>query len=290
MKIVNIIGGLGNQLFQYAFALILKTKYADEEVKIDLHHFNHYPLHNGYELDQIFKCDLPVATSTDIRSLSYYIPNYKLSRIARRLLPRKSTEFIETTFGKYDAAVLEFNGDCYFEGYWQAAQYFNEYRNTVLDAYQFKPFDRQINLQCAEDMMNTNSVAVHVRRGDYLKDPTYGNICTIEYYQKAFEYTIKNLHNANFYIFSNDIEWCQQKFQSLLSGHKITYINWNTGRESYRDIQLMTYAKYLIVANSSFSWWGSFLNNREDKTVIAPHKWINKEEASDIQDRSWLLI
>jgi len=299
MKIVNIIGGLGNQMFQYAFAVSLKAKFPKEEIFLDIQHFNVLfvknfkgrNVHYGFELDKILQeVALPVANKFILRKVTRYIPNYWLSRIARKLLPKKKTEFIDDNFGKFSPEVYYKEGDCYYEGYWQSAKYFTENKTLIKKSLRFKEFTDLTNVRLSKKMLSENSVAIHVRRGDYLQQSLYKNIATIEYYHKSIQMIKSIINEPIFYVFSNDLEWCKENMQPLLEGYEITYLSHNKGNESFRDIMLMCCCKGMIIANSSFSWWAAFLNERDDNVICAPKKWINMHGAEDIQDSSWILI
>ena len=144
MKIVNLIGGIGNQMFQYAFAVALKKHFPNEDIYIDIHHFNVLflksfkgrNLHNGYELDKVLqRTIIPIASKKQLSKVTYYIPNYWLSRFARKCLFKRKTEYIEEQFGKYSPDVFQQLDDCYYEGYWQSAKYFLSCKEDVVDAF-----------------------------------------------------------------------------------------------------------------------------------------------------------
>lgn len=164
MKIVNIIGGLGNQMFQYAFALGLKSKFPHEAIKIDLSHFKGYPLHNGYELERVFGLKLlDVASSVDLMKVSYYVPNYKLSRLVRRVFPHRKSEYIEPRlFTDWSLDINAIKGNCYFEGSWQNFNYFEDIEIDIRNAFSFKDKLQGENLQIANLVESTNSVSIHI--------------------------------------------------------------------------------------------------------------------------------
>jgi hypothetical protein len=289
MKIVNIIGGLGNQMFQYAFALALKQRFPQEEVKIDVSSYGTYNLHNGLEIDRIFDVSLPFATKAEIKRLSYHSDNYKIGRYMQKLLPRRKTTCHELPLGRFDRRDLFTHEDKYYEGYWQNYQYFDMYREEIRKAFRFK-----LELPAAvealrEEICSVNSVCIHVRRGDYLLHKLYRGCCESDYYQRAIEYIHKTESEPHFFIFSNDIEWCKENIVDLLGSH-YTFVECNRGADSYRDMQLMTCAKRLIIANSSFSWWGAYLNRNEDVKVIAPVIWSNNNRYFDRQLPTWIRL
>jgi len=287
MKIVNILGGLGNQMFQYAFAVVLRNRFPQEEILIDTHHFNYYPWHNGYEIDSIFSnADLPIATPLQILKLSWYIPHYKLSRVVRRVLPNRKTEYIQKTPYEYDSEVYNNERNLYYEGYWQHFKYFEGMESKLKKIFSFgTPNDK--NHRCGLELSKNDSVGIHVRRGDYVGNKGFGGICTEKYYLHAIN-SLSIKDNTVVYVFSNDISWCKEHIEPMLS-NDIVYVDWNRGKNSYWDMYLMTKCRKLILANSSFSWWGAYLNDSVEQ-VIAPKKWRNMIDNVQIQMPQWYLI
>lgn len=290
MKIVNIIGGIGNQMFQYALALTFCFDHPEDKILIDISHYNHYKLHTGFELKRVFNVNLPVAQKSDIACLSYYIPHYTLSRIVRKILPKRKTEYIERAPYHYDDALGKLAGDMYFEGYWQSPKYFDRYRRQITEAFKFPEFDNLENRETARAIGQQETVSIHVRRGDYVGTTDYSGICTVEYYRKAIEWVFATWKAPVFFIFSDDMDWCKSNIIPLLRGRQVFLVDCNRGKDSYRDMQLMSMANCCVIANSSFSWWGAWLNARPEKVVIAPSKWVNSTDAKDIYPSDWILV
>lgn len=299
MKIVNITGGLGNQMFQYAFAIYLKNKFPNEKVYIDTQHYNTLffkkfkgiNLHNGFEINKIYpKATLPVASFRQLSKISYWIPNYLLSRIFRKVFPVRNTEYIAdyTLNYSFDRTAAEHNGDCYYEGYWQCIKYLTEVRDEICQVFSH-PAPDKCNSDLIEQIRNSISVGIHVRRGDYLNEPEFKGICGINYYTEAIEAILQHSPNCEFFIFSNDITWCKDNLVNLFKGAKYTFVTVNKGAHSCWDMFLMTYCRNLIIANSSFSWWGAFLNKNADR-VYAPYPWLNRNCEIDLYDDSWIKI
>lgn len=299
MKIVNIIGGLGNQMFQYAFALRLKKEYNDEKIFIDVTHFNYFfikklgkaNLHNGYEIEKVFpNANLPHANAWNIMKVSWYMPNYWMSRIIRKILPIRASEYIQkkTDIFAYSPDVFSHDKDTYYEGVWESVHYLVPIRESVKNIFSH-PEPNETNRTLINEMEAINSVGLHVRRGDYLKHPDFSNICDIDYYQKAIGEILKDGVKHVFYIFSNDMQWCKENLSSLMQGHDIIYVSENKGDNSCWDMFLMSHCKDLIIANSSFSWWGAFLNSRDGR-IIAPSKWTNRVAEYDIWLDDWKRI
>lgn len=299
MKIVNIIGGLGNQMFQYAFALSLKERFADEEVLIDTSHFHYLflkkiksaNLHNGFEIEKVFSnACIPIASARQLRRVTRYIPNYLLSRVARKYLPVKDTEILQTPkdYFAYDPEIYHISGDRYFEGIWEAISYHLPYRKQIQQVFAH-PEPNQRNAGYIRDMEAVNSVGIHVRRGDYLYHPDFRDICDLDFYRRAIEEILKDGSNHVFYIFSNDFPWCEENIKPLLKGQELEFVICNTGEHSCWDMFLMSHCQDLIIANSSFSWWGAFLNERSGR-VVAPAKWTNRVAEYDMWAPEWIRI
>ena len=299
MKIVNIIGGLGNQMFQYAFALSLKERFPDSVVKIDTSHFHYIflkkwktaNLHNGYEIDQLFpNANLEKASILDLLHVTWYVPNYWLSRFFRKVLPLRKTEYIQSSMicTSYDEKAYKQSDNCYYEGYWQSITFYLPIREKIKNIFKH-PIPNSINANYIEKISMANSVGIHIRRGDYLLSPEFRGICTLDYYKKGIDEILKDGEKHSFYIFSNDVDWCKDNICPLLHSHDCHIVTENKGKDSCWDMFLMTYCKDLIIANSSFSWWGAFLNDRGGR-VVAPKKWDNKNRELDFWAPDWIKI
>lgn len=299
MKIVNIIGGLGNQMFQYAFALALQEKHKNEVVKIDVSHFNYVfikkyksaNLHNGFEIEKVFpKATLQHATPWDLMKVTWYMPNYVLSRVVRKVLPTRKNEYIQKPIDifAFNEEVLNAKGNGYYEGVWQAIEYHKDIKEKLQEVFAH-PQPNEYNSRLIDEISNCNSVGIHVRRGDYLSADDFSGICDVEYYKKGIAEILSDNEQHIFYVFSNDIQWCKEHIEPLVKGHNIVYVNGNTGKDSCWDMFLMTYCKDLIIANSSFSWWGAFLNKRVNKVVV-PYPWVKREGKIENYCKEWIKI
>lgn len=291
MKLVKFYGGLGNQMFQYAFLVALREKW-HEEVLMDTSLYKTYGLHNGFELDKVFNITAGKATKQQTKKISFYTTNYRLSRIYHYFFIPKNTEFREWTYGKFYPKALGFEGNKAFEGYWHHWEYFNIYRDIIFKEFSLKqPLDTK-NTSLLHELQNSNkSVSIHVRRGDYLKKRIYKGLCGVEYYHDAIEKAKEIAGNdADFYFFTNDIHWCQENLTNLIDLEHIHFVDWNNKENSYKDMILMTGCRLNIIANSSFSWWGAYLNQRYDQVVIAPKDWVNKQMPNPIQMQDWILL
>lgn len=297
MKIVNIIGGLGNQMFQYAFALALKEQNNGEDVFIDTQHFhtlffNKYKntnLHNGFELHKVFKeLKVPIADWKKLIKVTYYIPNFILSRVARRVLPKRKSEFIEMKRFAYDSLVFERKGNCYYEGYWQSINYYLPIKDKIIKEFDFG-CPNAYNKNILKKINESETVGMHIRRGDYLYIPEFQGLCDLDYYQRAIKEIQVTNRKITYLIFSNDIKWCKENISPLVGKNEIIFVTENKGINSCWDMFLMSQCDNLVIANSSFSWWGAFLNKRAKK-IIAPIRWKNTEQNIDLFDPTWIRL
>lgn len=289
MKIVNTIGGLGNQMFCYAFALALKKR-NNEDIFVDISHFNHYGLHDGFLINEIFNVkEINVAGKKEISRVTRYIPHYTLSRIARRILPKKSKEYIENRDYVYDEEALNVKGDCYYEGYWQSPLYFDTIKEDVLKMFAFTNVIGT-NKELSKLIITVNSVSIHIRRGDYLNAKSFMGICELDYYKKAISKINVTVENPYYFIFSNDIDWCVDNLKNIINTDRVNFVSHNVGKDSFWDMYLMSCCKNMIIANSSFSWWAAYLNNNKDAKIICPKKWVNRDYDTQVHLDSWEII
>lgn len=301
MKIVNVIGGLGNQMFQYAFAVALKARCPYEKVYVDTQHYKNAFIkvyhgndfyHNGYEIDKVFpNASIKPASALDLMKVSYYIPNQILARAVRRLFPKRRTEFVaDQQPYVFLPEATDIKGDCYFDGYWMTPKYFDAYRDAIIKEFSFRPFSNKENLAIELLLKQDNSVTIHIRRGDYVGSSTLGGICTIAYYRNAIREARKLINNPAFFVFSNDAKWCMENLKDVFGDSEVHFVAHNKGSESYRDMQLMSIARCNILANSSFSWWGAYLNQRDDHITFCPNKWHNTMLHDEIFPKNWIKV
>lgn len=290
MKIVNILGGLGNQMFVYAMYLALKEAHPDEEVYICKRSYNGYPLHNGYELGNVFGADAPEASLWQLLKIAYPYWNYRTWQLMRHFFPKRSCMLSGTEDIPFDYENVTRKEDGFYDGYWQNENNFLPIRDKILEVFSFPQFNDKRNIELAELITNKRAVSCHVRRGDYLKDPLYG-VCTSEYYVKAIDEINRKVSPDLYCVFSDDVKWCKENLGEIIGKDKeIVFVDWNKGENSFRDMQLMSLCNHNIIANSSFSWWGAWLNNHDDKVVVAPNIWMNKPMVNDPLCDSWIKI
>lgn len=285
MKIIRFLGGLGNQMFQYAFYKALSQQFPN--VAADVTGYKDYALHNGFELEHIF--ELEVDKVSEFKSNLYNVHNREwMFRKLRSFLKLKNAYEEEQKMFSYDPAVFTNQGPKYYWGYWQNPAYFENVAAELRQDFQFKHILDPKNQTILDHIQDSMSIALHVRRGDYMKDPLLGGLCPEAYYEEAVQLMLSKNPKAKFFIFSDDINWCKEKFK--MEGTE--FISWNSGPASYIDMQLMSNCKHNIIANSSFSWWGAWLNNHPDKIVIGPKKWVNYPDLNteNLFPKGWISL
>lgn len=306
MLVVRFCGGLGNQMYQYAFCIKLKSLFPECAIKIDLSEYYTCRYHHGYEIDFIFSKDLefPRIGWWDLKELKGELPALpfiymgKISREMERLRKRINERWFSTNqkqildesqidvFHMKEYFELEFeNRDYYFEGYWSQINYYVDQLEKLKKTFNFKEFTEEKNIIIAEKIRTTQSVGVHIRRGDYIG--TEMDILTLEYYIEAIQYMNHRVENAVFYFFSDDVKYIEESF-GFLKNKSIIW--WNQGNKSYRDLQLMTYCKHNIIANSSFSQWGALLNQNHHHIVLYPSKKCVGTEMEQVLLSNWYRI
>lgn len=275
LVVIQLSGGMGNQMFQYA--LYLQLKALGRNVKIDdkteyVGRENARPIRlDVFDAKYVTPAEEEMLCLTD----SYVDA---VSKIRRKLTGRKTALYQEKS-PVFDPGVLE-KERAYLAGWWQSEKYFYDVREAVREAFTFKKLNLTEEMKAYKNAMeNSNSVSVHIRRGDYLQvDEVYGGICTEEYYEKAMKKMEEEVSDCHFFIFTNDIPWVKEHMR----GENITVVEGNDEDTGYIDMYLMTRCKHYILANSSFSWWGCYLNPSKDKKVIAPKIWANGRDHRDI--------
>lgn len=286
MIIFKTIGGLGNQMFQYAYAKALQQKGYD--VKIDISAFETYKLHGGYGLDQ-YTIDLDIASQNEIEKFNAV---GLISKI-RNKLRIKNAKVIRESNLLFDEKYLNIDDDKYIDGYFQTEKYFSNIRDVILKQFTLREEISEYSKDIKNQISNTKtSVSLHIRRGDYLTsvNSNIHGVCDLEYYKKAIGLLNEKLGETRYFIFSDDIEWVKENLK-MDNGF---YIDSKEKRLPHEDIYLMSLCNHNVIANSSFSWWGAWLNQNDEKIVIAPNRWFADEKmevnAKNIICENWVRL
>ena len=302
MVIIQVAGGLGNQLQQYA--LYRKFVRLGVEARLDLSWFDKVhtaekewtrgkdiiPVVTRRELELRYFDRLVFETCTKEEKEALIGADNILGKLRRKLLPFTIHKFEESKM--YHPELLEFE-NMYLTGYFACEKYYADILYDLREKIQFPPSSNPLNREMADRMRNKNSVSVHVRRGDYLNPENvtmFGNICTDAYYQNAIDFVKRVIPDAHFYFFSDDVSYVKKRFP----GDDYTIVDINHGRDSFYDMWLMSNCKHNICANSTFSFWGARLNPNENKIMIRPTIQKNsqvfvKEEMEDLW-QGWKFV
>ena len=276
MRLIKMIGGLGNQMFIYAFYLQMRKRFPG--TRIDLSDMRHYHAHNGYELDRVFGIsDREFCIAKPLKKVLEFL-------FFKVILERKQNlETMEAFTKSYAYPFL------YFKGFYQSERFFKDVEGEVRQAFAF-----DLNKANAESQTlarkiqeNPHAVSLHVRRGDYMEPKfykRYGTVCSQAYFQRAVEMMLAQVPQAHFYIFSDDVEWVQQNLRLP----RATVVSCNRGADSWQDMMLMSLCRHNIICNSTFSWWGAWLNANPEKRVIAPSRWLADVDMPYIIPETWI--
>lgn len=267
MIIVRVRGGLGNQMFQFAAAKAL-AEHNNTACKLDLYYYTKHPFRK-FELG---KFNVPVEIASH-REISRFIGGNKVIRFWNKYTNYLyCAEVCAQPHYHYYEDFFHLPPDIYLSGYWQSSRYFASIAPKLLDWYTPRQALDSKNQKLIDDIRNSASVSVHVRRGDYTGSTVFGFLPE-DYYTKAIAYMKKQVPQAVFYIFSDDLSWCRAN----LSFENAVFVDYNKGADSYKDLLLMLSCKHNVIANSTFSWWGAWLNRNASKIVIAPRLWFNNQ-------------
>lgn len=290
--ISHIIGGLGNQMFQYAAGRAVSLE-QNVPLRLDISGFASYRLHHGFELARIFNCAIDIATEKDIQGVA----GYRAEGVFRKILVRpcgtmfRGRHFIVEPYFHYWPGIKSVPQECYLVGYWQSERYFRNIAPAIRSDFAFKTPLEGRNVELAGWIAQVNAVSLHVRRGDYVNNPvtnaTHG-VCSLDYYRDAVRYVSDRIEKPHFFIFSDDVAWVKEH---LRVDFPHQYIDHNCGAESYNDMRLMSMCRHHIIANSSFSWWGAWLNPDMNKIVVAPKKWFaDDRKTEDLFPQGWATL
>ena len=267
MIIVKLVGGLGNQLFQYAAGRQI-AEFHKTELLLDVSEFETYELHKyslfGLKLEENF------ASQEQINKLPVF----------------KEKHF------HFDIDFKNIPNDVILKGYWQTEKYFINIESIIRDEFSLKKEAEGENKKVLQKIQGMNAVSLHIRRGDYVLN-TYENQILVSkdlaYFNRCVEYIVERVPDCHFYIFSDDTMWAKE---NLSLKYPVTFVDHNDAITNYEDLRLMSFCKHNIICNSSFSWWGAWLNSNPDKIICAPRKWFSDEtkfiDSKDLVPATWV--
>lgn len=300
MIVVKIKGGLGNQMFQYAMARKIQLEYQIDRIELDLGKIEqdtlrNYGLNNYYleENTEILKNRGKwnrIQEDIAQRLVSYWVAG-RPEGVARRREDILGSVF--ALFGVIqrdhsaleEKRVLKYHKEIYMNGWFQTASLLQPIRETLLVDFRWKDEKTLKQYDAYHDIISTNSVCLHVRKGDYVNNPIF-DVCHAEYYYKAIAYMQAVVESPVFYLFSDDIEWVKEnmKFSTCIRFMSSEHAD-------YEDLYLMKSCRHFIMSNSTYSWWAQFLGTGVDKVVVAPDKWCLTEDMDvSVYMPEWVLI
>lgn len=290
MIIVQLTGGLGNQMFQYAFAKRLALKHSTS-LKLDLSFFETYEWHE-YSLAP-FNIEEQIATYHEIKKAKGIPKNFLLKLLHKyNLIPKSGQLLVESSL-KYDETLSgKSTTSTYLEGYFQSEKYFEAIADDIKKDFVVKQPAVGHNLDLLNKIDKDNSICLHIRRGNYANIPEVTKahgLIALEYYYKAIDYISQRVTEPVFYIFSDDIDWAKENLK-ISNAH--IFIDNNDDKTDFEDIRMLSRCKHNIIANSTFSWWGAWLNSNPEKIIIAPKKWFNdtSRNSDDIIPTNWIQL
>lgn len=289
MIVVRLMGGLGNQMFQYAAARRL-AHVSGVPLKLDLGWFGSTPAGTtprDYALTP-FTIVEEVASAAEVARLA--MQPGTLGKLLARLTPFGGTYLPERHY-HFDPALLSPRQSAYLDGYWQSEKYFCDIRDTICSDFTLKEPPQGMNGELAQRLAEPGlaSVSLHIRRGDYVTSPSASSVhgsCSPGYYARAVAAVAARVERPHFFLFSDEPEWVRDHFPLP---HPCTVVGHNPPEQGHEDLRLMTLCRHHIIANSSFSWWGAWLCGNPDKMVVAPQTWFAgaSHDTGDVIPASW---
>ena len=292
MIIVKLNGGLGNQMFQYALgrrmAYVLGVR-----LKLGIFGFANYKLRT-YGLSP-FNIQENFASQEEVTALTVLRQGIT-ARVIRQVLrkpPKPAPTYIrEKKLFHFDPDILDLPDGVYLDGSWQSEKYFADIEAVIHQEFTVKIPQAGKDKELAEQMASCESVSLHIRRGDYVSNPLTNQIlgtCDRDYYPRCVEYLIQTVKNPHFFVFSDEPEWSRDNLNLL---YPTTFVDHNKADKDYEDLRLMSQCKHNIIANSTFSWWGAWLNQNPEKIVWAPKRWLKSDyyNTRDMIPDKWIKV
>jgi hypothetical protein len=292
MIIMQLMGGLGNQMFQYALGRRLAIE-RNVSLKLDLSWYKQYDTRT-YRLDY-FQIDAEIASPDELEGVKYSrwrgIPA-RFQQSIQNYLPYYRQAVVHEKSLSFDPNILKVPRHAYLNGYWQSEKYFKSIEIIIRNEFQPKYPLSPISLEWARVIRDNPSVSLHIRRGDYVSDPHINQVhgvCSLKYYQKAAEHILLSKPDAIFFIFSDDLGWARLNIDFLGMAN---FVQVEGDARDTEELHLMSLCQHHIIANSSFSWWAGWLGSNPQKIVIAPQRWFNDQsrDITHLFPDSWMLI
>lgn len=293
MIYVNITGGLGNQMFQYALARKYQMQ-TGQKIILNIHELKNFKLSRSYQLNGFM-----ISNNTEVsdKRLPWFVHRRNfLNKVLRKLSPKGYLYIVNRFFNalvwyletNVDLPEIKDDKDIYIGGYWQSSYYFRDVNDIILNEFVAKKEIKKENISLYEKIINSESICVTIRRGDYVSDPKYKKIyfvCDNDYFIEGVNRIKAEIPEAKVFVFSDDVDWVKENID----------FNCETSYESGKDdvwekLRLMSACKHFVISNSTFSWWAQHLSTNPDKIIYAPSKWYPDGRPCDIYEDNWRYI
>lgn len=289
---MRLMGGLGNQLFQYALARNLSERNSIP-FKLDISAYDGdakraYRL-SHFNIQEEIASPGEVSRCTGVGQANLWL---RIKRQIQKTLPYHQRSVIVERSQGFDPSIFNISKDAYLVGYWQSEYYFKDIENLLRVELTVAKEPDLDNRSLLRHIESTNSVSLHVRRGDYVSDPKVATVlafCGSKYYRQSIIYLKKTVVKPHIFVFSDEPEWARRHLEL---DYPVTYVELNGTARDYEDLRLMSRCKHHIIANSSFSWWGAWLATFPEKLVIAPARWFNdtRRNNPDLLPVGWVTV
>jgi len=292
MIIVRLLGGLGNQMFQYAAGRALAARHGTA-LKLDLSAFRAYPL-RSFRL-QHFRIEATLAEAADVEAVKGTDRGplrRRLQLAVERRRPHFRRRVVHEPHFHFDPNMERVGRHAYLVGFWQSEAYFSQIRDAVRRELTVSEPPDEANRRTLERIASTDSISLHVRRGDYVTDPRnqqFYAACPPRYYRDALDAVLPGLDDPRVFVFSDDIAWASAHLRFPCP---VTFVAHNGEQRDFEDMRLMSRCRHHVIANSTFSWWGAWLASHPDQQVVAPRQWFLDPDVDirDLVPSSWLRL
>ena len=284
--IIPLVGGLGNQMFQYAAARSVASR-CNVSLKLDLSWFASSD-DRDYALSPFnINAEILVTSKTKQNIL-----NRGLKRIAHHFGVYSAIYGFQEESFRYDPTIYNVSAPAILNGYFQSEKYFQNIKDTILDEFKLKVAPEKKTLEMLKSIETYDSICIHIRRGDYVSDGktnTYHGICSMNYYHSGVTEAALGLENPHCFVFSDDPVWVRNNFKLDLP---MTIVDIHGPKEAHEDMRLMSACNHFVIANSSLSWWGAWLGRAPEKKIVAPKQWFAdlSIDTSDLIPETWIRI
>ncbi len=299
MILVRLIGGLGNQMFQYAFAYSLAKKNntvlkVDTSLLKDKSKPHEIVTHRDFVLEDVFDLSIEIASNKEIEYFNGKVYKSLIGKIINKILWqfKKHRLIVEQDRG-FNSDLLQLSDNVCIVGSFQSEKYFIDH-DTIKSLYKFKYPILPISTELSSELKTKNSVAVHIRRGDYVTSPLYSKtigVLPISYYINAIALIKEKTDSPVFYVFSDDINWCKNELK--IPNTIFNYVgDEHAGINAANYMQLLSLCKHFIISNSTFAWWAAWLGEHRDSLIIGPNNWFidKSNDVKDILPERWAKI